>query len=387
MNFFKKIFVLTTLLFSFQSVAEEKNSFRSILLDDSRNQKMVEILGGSCVLSLQSIWISGNNLEHPLIKNKTVKMKDLTFPSGVQDNTFYHLTAHPGLKNLFQLDSLDAATATKTANDENRYEQMLDYLRTKSNETLKHYPMWYRSFYLSEDPESVYIFYYSLKNLYQLEFTIDMNANVYLWNEIDLNQALKDLGDKFPTLKENCHLNQMIIVNDVYSKIPYNPLYFIMLDENDVDFSDYKQNNHWFQAIKTRSFNSVRLTEKFLKKNESTNPYIRYHSAPSEIPSQTQKTLESNLSTQTKISILSAQYGSIDVTKKVSDYCNSKPNCNYKLAHRYVFDDASKSFTGDFIVTYACIYSSNGNETYKTMPPIYFSSPAENNIVNLKCEP
>lgn len=374
---FFRLYCIVFIFFSLKSYADENQSFKAVLLDDTRNQKFVETLGKSCVVALQKVWNSGGNLNHPEIQKNITQMRKIHFPSGEYDNSFYHLTSHPGLKKLFQLKKLSPKEATDRANQENIYEEMLRFLRTESTERVSKYPMWYRSLYLSEDPTSVYEHYYEQSGLYQIEFTIDMNAKIFNWNEDALTTALNDLGETFPEIKNHCDIQNRIGVPDTYAYVTYHPLFFIILDDNDVDFSNYNQGNHWFQAIKTRSFKSVRLTQKFLGKSEEKNPYIFYkddqYRSSGVDPSQQDGTLL----------IQTANYGETDITDKVSAFCNGKSECHYKLSHYYVFDDAKKVYSGDFKLKYSCIYKNNKKLDFE----INFAEPAENQIANLLCAP
>jgi len=248
-------------------------SFRTLICDPIRGKFVRQELGETCADALIEIFNAGERLDSQALRSKRVRVGEL-IPAEKSDSVkVYHAArwGDSGLTDLFELNT-DRSSGCRLSEKEinlrarkyNRYAEIFAYLRIqrqlRSDNPRHHwFGLWLRSFYVGKSIESVLEICNS--NCDVMEFDLDADAWAIPFNQDLWQEAVHEIGKKFPSLNKYTDLNLTYEANDQHGRVFYHPFLFVIAEESNISLMDYGQNGYWFQILVPSIFRAIRLVQ------------------------------------------------------------------------------------------------------------------------------
>lgn len=227
--------------------------FRQVMMDPARNGQIVRDLGQACVDAVNAVTRKGQTLRSQEILKAVSPLSSMKFPSGVQDDTFFHYTSAAELVNMFKLGELQGPAAYANAIQNHLFEQEFNYLRTIAVDSFN---FWRRVFYVAEDPVTSASY-----GNYEIEFKLDMSARTLMYKTDVWTAALNEIGARYPDIASNCKLDLHDVGTD-YGTVESNDILFVIAEDSGVSVINYGAADHWYQVIAPQAFRGIRLVPK-----------------------------------------------------------------------------------------------------------------------------
>ena len=347
-------------------------SFRTLLKDQSKGEQLVAELSENhpgCGEAVRSAFQAGGTLYSEKLDRAGVPLSSMQFPSGKQDDTFYHFTTSEEFMKGFASDH-------ETLLGAGRYEEIFLFLRMRAPGKGRSYKsLWGRVFYIAEDASSI-----SWWAPFGIEFHLKPTTRLFNWNETVWTEALAEIGAKHPAIADKCGITLDQTVADYFQTVHWNSLVFIAAEESGIELINH-QAGHWYQLVSPNAFSGV----KTLGKIGGGERYRYLPGRENEDLKKTTGTAPAELPAPPTISVIKAVFSGTDVTKLAGAFANGKAAVEYQVkGSRLGAVPAGQPVS--FEIIWSCLRGGDPKQPVGKERTVRFASEAEGKTFKMACD-